>query len=254
MSFVISITQEDIVRQVKLSRQLPEILFEIVNEKILNSNAEELGIEISISELQQEADAFRFMNGLNTASETWRWLEEHFLSVEELEKIAHQNVLAFKLADKLFSQQVEPYFFAHQLDYTKVVMYQITLDDPDLALELYYAIKEGETSFYDVAHKYISDPELRRKGGYQGIQYRQDLHPEIAAAVFAHPPQLLSPIATAEGVHLVLVEEILQAELDGKLRWQILSELLAEWNKQKREQIAVINNFDRDLSSQDCRC
>ncbi|PSB01200.1 peptidylprolyl isomerase, partial [Merismopedia glauca] len=198
MSFALSITQEDIIHQIKLSRQLPEIVFEIVNRKILTNNAENLAIEISPQELQQEADAFRFMNGLTTANETWKWLENHHLSIEEFEEIAHQNILSFKLADKLFSHQVEPYFFAHQLDYTKVVMYQITLEDPDLALELFYAIREGETSFYDVAHNYISDPELRRKGGYQGIQNRQDLHPEIAAAVFAsNPPELLSPITTA---------------------------------------------------------
>ena len=51
-------------------------------------------------------------------------------------------------------------------------------------------------SFYDVAHKYI---------------------------------EVLKPIVTSKGVHLILVEEIIQPELDDKLRFQIGSELFGEW-------------------------
>jgi hypothetical protein len=47
-------------------------------------------------------------------------------------------------------------------------MYEIVLDDEDLAMELFYGIQEGEMSFYEVAHQYIQDMELRRKGGYRG--------------------------------------------------------------------------------------
>ncbi|GEA28334.1 chaperone SurA [Microcystis aeruginosa NIES-4325] len=66
-------------------------------------------------------------------------------------------------------------------------------------------------SFYDVTHKYIQDKELRRQGGYLGVQRRQDLKPEISAAVFAtKPPQLLKPIVKAKGISLILVEEIIQ--------------------------------------------
>ena len=85
-------------------------------------------------------------------------------------------------------------------------------------------------SFYDVAHKYIEDKELRRKGGYRGILSRKDLKSEISAAVFAAtPPKVLKPIVTSKGVHLILVEEILQPELNDQLRYQIWSELFGEW-------------------------
>ncbi|WP_287726730.1 peptidylprolyl isomerase [Microcystis sp. M061S2] len=66
-------------------------------------------------------------------------------------------------------------------------------------------------SFHDVTRKYIEDKELRRQGGYLGVQRRQDLKPEISAAVFAtKPPQLLKPIVKAKGISLILVEEIIQ--------------------------------------------
>jgi len=36
-------------------------------------------------------------------------------------------------------------------------------------------------------------------------------------------------IVTSKGVHLILVEEIIQPELNDKLRYQIVSELFGEW-------------------------
>jgi parvulin-like peptidyl-prolyl isomerase len=117
-------------------------------------------------------------------------------------------------------------------------MYEVVLDDEDLAMELFYGIQEGEMSFYEVAHQYIQDTELRRKGGYRGIVRRKELKPEISAAVFAvKPPQVLKPIVTSSGVNLIWVEEIIQPELDDKLRSQIMFDLFSEWLKQQTEQI-----------------
>ena len=63
---------------------------------------------------------------------------------------------------------------------------------------------------------------------------RKDLKPEISAAVFAaKPPQVIKPIVTSKGVHLILVEEIIQPELDNKLASQIISDLFAEWVKEQ---------------------
>jgi parvulin-like peptidyl-prolyl isomerase len=124
------------------------------------------------------------------------------------------------------------------LDYAGVVMYEVVLDDEDLAIELFYGIQEGEMSFYEVAHQYIQDTELRRKGGYRGIVRRKELKPEISAAVFAaKPPQVLKPIVTSSGVNLILVEEIIQPELDDKLSSQIMFNLFDEWLQQQIEQV-----------------
>ena len=155
------------------------------------------------------------------------------------------NVLSGKLAQHLFADKVEPFFVEHQLDYAGVVMYEVVLDDEDLAMELFYGIQEGEMSFYDVAHQYIQDTELRRKGGYQGIVRRKELKPEISAAVFAAaPPQVLKPIVSAKGLHLIVVEEIIQPQLDDKLRYQIISDLFISWLKQQIGEVEFVTNFD----------
>ncbi|WP_364416239.1 peptidylprolyl isomerase [Moorena sp. SIO3H5] len=110
---------------------------------------------------------------------------------------------------------------------------------------IFYQFDEGETSFYYMEHEYIQDSELRRSGGYWGIVKRQDLKPEISAAVFAaEPPQLLKPMVISQGVHLILVEEIVKSELNQKLRAQIVSDLFSEWLKGQIGEVEVFNNLD----------
>jgi parvulin-like peptidyl-prolyl isomerase len=232
MSNTININSDDIVSQIKLSCKIPEIVEQIVSCHIIANTAQELGVKVEVEELQKAADQLRLANKLTSADDTWMWLKKHSLSLEEFEKMVYTSLISGKLAAHLFADKVEPHFFEHQLDYTTVAMYEVVLDDEDLAWELFYAIKENEMSFYDVAHKYIQDQELRRSGGYRGILRRKDLKPEISAAVFAaYPPQILKPIIGSQGFHLIFVEEIIQPELDSNLRFKIIFELFTEWLK-----------------------
>jgi len=125
------------------------------------------------------------------------------------------------------------------------VIYEVVLDDEDLAMELFYALQEGEMSFFEIAQQYIQDTELRRRGGYRGVVRRGDMKAEISAAVFAaKPPQVLKPIVGAKGVHLILVEEVVKPQLDEKLRYQILSDLFTGWITQKIEEVDVVTDLD----------
>ena len=245
MPQAITITSEDILQQVKLSYQIPSIVEGIVSRKIIASAAAEAGIKVETEELQKAADNIRIMGKLKSADDTWAWLQKHGLSLDDFEELIYNNVISEKLAQHLFADKVEPFFVEHQLDYVGVVMYEVVLDDEDLAIELFYGIQEGEMSFYEVAHQYIQDTELRRKGGYRGIVRRKELKPEMSAAVFAAmPPQVLKPIVTSSGVHLILVEEIIRPELNNKLRYQILSDLFAGWLKQQIEQLEVVSRLE----------
>nr|AVH79552.1 PpiC-type peptidyl-prolyl cis-transl isomerase [Stigonema sp. PCC 9446] len=240
----IKITSEDILHQVKVSCKITGTIEEIVTCQIIEDAADEAGIKVEIEELQQAADKIRLDQKLDSANDTWTWLEKHSLSLDDFEEIAYTTIISQKLAKHLFKDKVESFFLANKLDYASVVMYEIVLSDEDLVLELFYAIKEGEMSFYDAAHQYIQDVELRRKCGYRGKVSRKDLKPEISATIFgAKPPQLLKPIVTSKGVHLVLVEEIIQPQLDEKLKFEIISDLWNMWLKQQVEQVEVVRDF-----------
>ena len=248
----ITINTDDIIKQVKLDCQIPEIVEKIVIRKLVEDALVKAGVKISAEELQKVADHLRMIKQLHTAEETWIWLGKYSLSLDDFEEFAYVNFINEKLTQHLFADKVEPYFFERQLDYSGVVMYEVILDDEDLAMELFYAITEGEISFYEVARQYIQDTELRRSGGYRGIVRRKDLKPEISAAVYsANPPQVIKPIVTSVGIHLIFVEEIIQPELDDSLRAQILADLFAAWVKQQIEAVEIVTHFTSDTDAQD---
>ncbi len=57
-----------------------------------------------------------------------------------------------------------------------------------------------EVLVQEVAHRYIEDVELRRKGGYRGTVYRKDLRPNLSSAIFASDSsRLLKPLQGDRG-------------------------------------------------------
>jgi parvulin-like peptidyl-prolyl isomerase len=229
-----AIAPEAIVQQVKLSLQIPSILEAIATRAAIDNAAASAGIQVETAELQEAADAFRLAHHLQHSEDAWQWMEKHGLSLDEFEEMLRANILAAKLSSHLFANKIEPLFVERQLDYTQAILYEVVLEDEDLAMELFYAIQEGELNFFQVAREYIQNRELRRTCGYRKPLRRSDLKPEISAVVFAaKPPQLLKPIVTSNGAHLILVEELIEPKLDRALTNQLLTELFATWLKQQ---------------------
>jgi parvulin-like peptidyl-prolyl isomerase len=245
----LTISTSDIIHSLKLSCQIPDVVEAIASQSIIVEAAQEAGITVTPEELQQEGDDLRFAKKLVRAKDTWTWLEKHHLSVNEFEELAYNNILSRKLANHLFSAQLEKHFYERQLDYVAAVTYEVIFEDRDLALELFYALEEGEVNFPEIARLYISDSELRRTYGYQGLRYRKDFRPEIAAAVFAAaPPEALKPITTPKGVHLIWVEEVIQPQLDEQLRQKIITESFSDWLKQQINAMKIVTHIDSDAN------
>ncbi len=234
-------SQEEILHQVKLSCQIPTLLEAIAARQIIADTAVKEGLTIETEELQQAADNLRLANNLLKAEDTWAWLQKYHLSLDDFEELAQTNLLSNKLAMHLFADKVEAFFYEHQIDYSGAAIYEVIVDDEDVAWKLFYALQEGEISFQEIARQYVQNPDIRRAGGYQGIRRRTDFIPEIAAAVFATTrPQMLKPIITPKGAHLIWVEEIIKPELDEQLRAQILREMFAAWLKQQVAEMKMI--------------
>lgn len=230
MTEALPYSDREIIHQLKLSGQISVVLEGIAMRNAIVSAARSLALEVSEEELQLGADRIRSSSKLYRSSDTWTWLQQNRLTLDDFEEIISQTVLSNKLALHLFSGKVEAIFAERQIDYWQAVLYEVTLDNEDLALELYYAIAEGELSFYEMARRYSSDRELGRKVGYRGLVNRMELEAEVRAVVFAAtPPQLLKPILSKKGTHLILLEEVVQPQLTPIIYQQILSELFLEW-------------------------
>jgi parvulin-like peptidyl-prolyl isomerase len=234
MSIDTNITTEDILEQLKISRKIPEVIEQIFTRRIVKAEAEKLGIKVEIPELQEAADLFRAKNRLISARITEKWLEINQLSLDEFETIIHLELLSDKLKQLALTDKVEQYFYQHQLDFDRVVISEVVLTNKELATELYYAIREGEISFQDVASKYITDPELKRKGGYLGAIRRRDLNTGLRSIFSVTTyPQIIKPIATAQGFHLIWLEEKIEAKLESDIYEEIQSQLFVEFLKEK---------------------
>jgi len=244
MTKLLIISNKHILHQVKISCQVNQIIEIIAIHKIINEAADKVGIKIDKEELQQAIDSVRAANKLVKADDTWTWLQKHYLSLEDFKELAQINLVSTKLANHLFAKEVELFFLSHQLDYVAAVTYEVVLDNEDLAWKLFEQLKENNITFSNVAHQYIKETELRRVGGYCGVKYRRNFSPEIAACVFAaHPPQILKPIITQKGIHLIYVEEFVQPQLDEQLYSNILGQLFSDWLKQQLEEIQIINQI-----------
>lgn len=245
MPEILTISISDIIDSIKLSCQIPDIVKAIASKTIITEAARSAGVEVTPDEIQQEGDKLRLEKKLVKAKDTWSWLEKNYLSVKDFEELVHHRAASKKLANHLFSSYVEKYFYERRLDYDTAATYEVLFEDRDLALELFYAIEEGEISFAEIARQFILEPELRRAYGYKGLQHRKDFRPEVAVAVFAaSAPCILKPITTPKGVHLIWVEETIQPQLDEELREKIISELFSDWLKQQIDCLKIVTNLD----------
>jgi parvulin-like peptidyl-prolyl isomerase len=224
------INDRDLIYEAKISGKIPELIQGIIRRQIIERQVQLAEIQIMTAELQSAADQFRLVNQLESAESTNKWLQDRSISLDDFEYMITQELLAQKLASHLFGDRVEQFFHQNLLDYNYAMIYEVILEDRELAMEIFYSLQEGDLRFADVADRYISVPELRRRGGYVGKVGRKQLRPEISAAVFAaKPPQLIDPVVTAIGVHLIQVEEIVEPQLDEQLRQQILTEMFDRW-------------------------
>lgn len=221
---------EEIVFYLKKTLQLKVVNQKIIYQKIIEKAAQARGITVTEEEMQTEANRIRYERRLEKASDTLAWLADEMISPEDWEAGMRDRLLAKKLAEALFSQDVEKTFAQNKLDYEQILVYQIVVPYQKLAQELFYQIEEEEISFYEAAHLYDIDERRRRLCGYEGKLYRWGLKPDIAPAIFsAQPGDLIGPLATEQGYHLFLVEEFIPAELTPERTQEIIDKMFKQW-------------------------
>ncbi|MEM8605145.1 MAG: peptidylprolyl isomerase [Cyanobacteria bacterium P01_H01_bin.121] len=230
MDITAPVSYQDLLKQLKFNGQIPQLMLQILQRRMIAHVAQTHDLTVSDTELQEGADHFRLQHGLTTIQSIQKWLQQRQLTLDDFEEIVYEQLLTAKLATLLFGDRVEPYFYDNWHHYAQVELYEIVLADHDLALELFYALQEQELSFTEAARRYAETIELRRQAGYRGQLSRKDLPAELSAPVFAaQPAQLLKPIITTKGTHLLYVEEIIRPQLDEQLRLQILYQLFDHW-------------------------
>ena len=224
------IEASEIIELLRRELQLKTFSQKVLQKKVIEKAAQERGLTVTPEEVQVVGDQLRREKRLEKAADTIAWLVDQMISVEDLEAGIRDRLLAQKLAEHLFSKEVEKVFVQNKLQFDQIILYQIVVANQQLAQELFYQIQEGEISFFDAAHLYDIDENRRHLCGCEGKVYRWGLKPEIAVAVFsAQPGEVIRPIETERGYHLFLVEKFLPAELTPQRYQEILHNMFNEW-------------------------
>ncbi|MFP4101425.1 peptidylprolyl isomerase [Coleofasciculus sp.] len=226
----VSLESDEIVDFLKREIKLKEVCQNILYQKLINQAAEERDITVSAEEIQAEADKQRHAMRLEKAADTLAWLKEQKMTPDDWEAGIRDRLLAEKLAESLFSEQVEKFFAQNRLEFDQVLLYQIILDDEKLAQEVFYELEEREISFYQAAHLYDINERRRHQCGCEGKLYRWNLKPSIAAVVFGSPlGKVIGPIQTEAGYHILMVEEFIPADLTPQRYQELRDKMFQEW-------------------------
>ncbi|MEG4445450.1 peptidylprolyl isomerase [Microcoleus sp. AT9_B5] len=224
------IEASEIIEQLRQEMQLKTFSQKVLQKKVIEKAARERGLTVTPDEIQAVGDQLRREKRLEKAADTIAWLVDQMISVEDLEAGIRDRLLSQKLAEHLFSKEVEKIFVQNKLQFDRIILYQIVVANPQLARELFYQIQEGEISFFDAAHLYDIDENRRHLCGCEGKVYRWGLKPDIAVAVFsAKPGEVIRPIKTDGGYHLCMVEKFIPAELTPERYQEILHNMFNEW-------------------------
>jgi parvulin-like peptidyl-prolyl isomerase len=226
----LSVDWIEIISYLRKNLQLKQVCQRILYKNIISKTAQERSLIVTPEEIKTETNYWRLQKHLEKDDDIIVWLTEQMLTVEDWEEGIRDRLLEQKLSESLFSQEVEIFFSQHQRDFDQVLLYQLVVPYEHLSQELFYQILEQEISFYEAAHLYDIDERRRDKCGYVGKIYRYNLNPELAVIVFnAGIGELIGPVTTQEGIHLLTVEEFIPSEFTTTIRQNILNQMFMQW-------------------------
>jgi putative peptide maturation system protein len=220
----------EFLHALKVRGDLNALLGPVIEGRLIASAAQEEGISVNDDELQRAADDFRRGAGLHKAEATQEWLEQSHLTAADLESSLENGLLRQKLAQKLTQGRVEEHFARNRAQYDQVELSHLVVAKEGVATELLSQIQEEGLDIADLAVKHSLDEGTRRASGYLGLVSRADLKPAVAKAVFgAQAGEVIGPIQTDRGYHLIKVEAIHRAELNEETAAAIRQELFSCW-------------------------
>ncbi len=209
----------------RLHRQgrLRPLLLATLAERLVQQQAQQEGLSISVEELQAAADCSRGRQGLHTAADTHAWLQSCGLSVDDFEADLEESLLAGKLKQHLTAGRVEEYFASHQDEYERLRLAQLLVARDDLARELASQVRDEGRDLEDIA----------RDNGLRVVQrqlFRKQLVGPLAEALAeARTGELVGPLRTTQGFVLVILKQRQPPGLDPTTRQSIQNELFARW-------------------------
>lgn len=148
---------------------------------------------------------------------------------EKLKYVVERELRLAALKKSLFEGQALQHFQTRKAELDRVVYSLLRVKEPQVALELWLRISEGEESFAQLAPRYSTGTEVYT-GGIVGPVALGAMHPLLAQKLRpAAPGELLTPFSLGEWNLIARVEHHLPAEFNPATKLQMINELFELW-------------------------
>ncbi|MCP4682844.1 MAG: hypothetical protein GY864_10970 [Desulfobacterales bacterium] len=193
-----------------------QILEAMIDEKVANAKAQELGIEISAKEVDASIERVKTDNHLSH-EDLIAGLKEEGMSYESYretikDQFKRMQLVNFEVKSRIIisDQEIQAYYNEHKSEFStdeKVHLAGIFLgqedeSDRDLLNEILSRLKNGE-DFGELANKYSRGPGAEQ-GGDLGFFKPSDLAPEIVDVINnMSPGDVSGPIIRPEAIQII---------------------------------------------------
>lgn len=227
-------TDADILAYLRRSHKISEIAASAEHEALILALCEQRSITVSEEELQAGGNEFRLKHKLLGASETLAWLQEQRITVEDWTQGIRAALLIKNLKEHLFGASVDGHYLSNRKDYRRIALSQILVRDLTDALKIVSRLQEDKAAFCALAIEYSKGQQSKEKGGFAGIHFLSKVMPEIAQAIYeAKEGDVIGPLETKLGYHIIKIEKWLPVELNESVREEILESLFRAWLREQ---------------------
>lgn len=239
-----SISLQDALHCHKLGR-CSDFLQAAIENAVIERAALREGIVISDAEINGTADEFCRRNGIHSDAQRRVWLERQGMSEADLRRLVRSEVLTAKVKDHVTAGQVERFFAQRKADFDYAVLSHIVVGEPALAELVRRQADNREADFRILAIRHNTDPATAESAGFLGPVVRSQLDPALQQAVFAAGPgQVVGPVRTSLGWHVVKIWSMSNASLEGETRETVADIVFDAWLAKESAQAELVMGVD----------
>ncbi|WP_424099573.1 peptidylprolyl isomerase [Moorena producens] len=237
------VTDADIITYLRRSRKFAEISTLAQQDALILNLCEEFSITVSDQEWQGAGDAFRVEHKLLGVTETNSWFSQQKITVEEWSEGIKVQLLTKKLKEHLFGEVIDSDYLSNRENYKRVALSQILVLDLAQALKIVKALRYDNASFCALALEHSKGKQSQENGGFVGICFLAELSQDIAKGIYeAKEGEVIGPIQTKLGYHILRVEKWFPTELSESVREAILEFLFQNWLQEQSQSNPVENS------------
>lgn len=228
-----AITGTTFIKFLKLEGKYGSLMEEMLVERLTALSARRCGIQVAPEEVQGRVDEFRRSQGLHRAKDTFNYLDQLGVSLDEFETYMTDLLYREKMLAQIQQEEaIESCFRLHSPLFDAVEISQIVVESEGVAREIVSILEEEPDSFALLAEEHSLDSDTREQGGRIGTVWRGSLPESLEAKIFgATPGEVLGPFPSANGLFFEVyrIDSRHPARLDETTRSKIKQMLYRDW-------------------------